>query len=59
MTDTKPPLKPAPTPPAPADPHPSDEDKPNVYNPAPGGDTHSNKTDHDLESDQKQPGSPA
>ena len=47
------------TPPAPADPHPADENPSNVYNPAPGKRTVSEQHSRDLESDPRNPGSPA
>jgi hypothetical protein len=46
--------------PEPADPHPSDEDRSNVYNPSPGGDTHSETKDRSIDRLRKNtPGSPA
>jgi hypothetical protein len=46
-------------PPEPADPHPADENPSNVYNPAPGGARVSEQHSRDLESDPRNPGSPA
>ena len=48
------------TPAEPADPHPSDEDRSNVHNPSPGGDTHSEAKDRSIDRLRKDdPGSPA
>jgi len=53
-------IKPRAMPAEPADPHPSDEDRSNVHNPSPGGDTHSEGKDGSIDRLRKDdPGSPA